>query len=919
MAAVGLAMVLSASAAASAQSPAGQQLFEAGFDDPQPSWRQESVPGRAALLTHSRTAREFHAGGGAELVRFSTTDVETVRLIHELPPARVFEEFSTSVWVRSNRQSVLLAARVRFPHAIDPRTNEPLTVDVFGERYTSPQQWQQVTCATTDAAIRQSLIRLRNQVRQLPAGVQFDTREAYVDAVVVNIELQPGVTEVYLDDLSAGPIVTPATTTPDRGRGPENGSGATRVLIGDDHFRRTDGRPFVLRFAPYHGESAAGLASCGVNAVWIPDYTDAWLLSELEEAGLYAIAELPMPADIDELSRADDLQVGLLPFSDHPQVLFWNIGTRLSPEEIQQVSAWTEMVRSSDHEFSRLLLGDVVGAERDFHRRLDCLGASRHFLHTSASPGDYRDFLTRKRDLGFPDKPMFTYVQTEPSPGLLSRWPAGRALPAIEPEQIWLQGYAALAAGFKGIGFWKHTAFTPDAEAGDERVLAISLLNRHIALLEPWLATGKIAAVLPASFTDPSTETRSGAGWGLQLFGGAGGSPAEPAESAPVQVSMLQSDRGLVLLPVWYEEDAQYQPGPMRATELYFTIPFAGEDVLQAWLVTTTDVSTSPLELTRVSGGHQVRLTGFDQHAAVIITRDSEMIEELRRRIVAGQEEAARSWIDLASAKLRRIEGVHAELAVLGASVENGNGWLDLANELLEEAEAEFDAGRYSDTRRISQRAMAVLRIYQRAHWERAVRGLSSGVSSPYTICFQTLPEHQRLLGRVGNGSMQRENLLKSGEFEDRDTMFARGWRNPPIEDPSINVASQLRRRNAVQGDYALHLTAERRTPGPPVDDASIRWISPPVSVYAGQIVHVGGQVFIEKPAAERCDGLLIYETLHGSLGALRWRAPAVDGEWESFQLIREVHESGEMRVVIELRGLGEVSVDDIRVIAIDP
>ena len=54
-------------------------------------------------------------------------------------------------------------------------------------------------------------------------------------------------------------------------------------------------------------------------------------------------------------------------------------------------------------------------------------------------------------------------------------------------------------------------------------------------------------------------------------------------------------------------------------------------------------------------------------------------------------------------------------------------------------------------------------------------------------------------------------------------------------------------------------------------------------------------------------------------VGALRWKDPTPDKQWEGFQLIREVQQSGELRVTLELRGLGDVRIDDLRVMAVDP
>ncbi len=48
-----------------------------------------------------------------------------VHLVHDIPPSRVIEELDISLWVKSNRAGLQLAARVVLPRAKDPRTGNP--------------------------------------------------------------------------------------------------------------------------------------------------------------------------------------------------------------------------------------------------------------------------------------------------------------------------------------------------------------------------------------------------------------------------------------------------------------------------------------------------------------------------------------------------------------------------------------------------------------------------------------------------------------------------------------------------------------------------------------------------------------------------------------------------------------------------
>jgi hypothetical protein len=68
---------------------------------------------------------------------------------------------------------------------------------------------------------------------------------------------------------------------------------------------------------------------------------------------------------------------------------------------------------------------------------------------------------------------------------------------------------------------------------------------------------------------------------------------------------------------------------------------------------------------------------------------------------------------------------------------------------LVEFAEKALERRDFDAARQMAADAMQLQRILQRAHWNDAVRKLSSPVSSPYAISFQTLPEHWRLINSV--------------------------------------------------------------------------------------------------------------------------------------------------------------------------
>lgn len=901
------------------------RYFREGFDGAATSWQLDAARSATMPLVHRRTGQVTHDGGAAEEFHFTAATVEPpLKLVHAVPAGLVFDELNASVWVQSNRAGLRLGVRVRFPHQIDPRTQQPLTVDLLGDTYSDTHRWQMLNCRTTERAVEEQLVRVRSQFLRLSGRPEVDARESYVDAVVLYLELPPGGTAVYVDDLSVGPIVAPPTAALAR-QSTGDAAGGPRLVIRDDQML-LDGRPLFPLIAAYHGEQVDLLAECGLNVVWIERYDDEPLLSALTDAGLFAMAEPPRPMSQEAASEAGG-PFGLLPVTGRArQVLFWNLGTQLKPDSLPYLAGWADLVREADQRMQRPVLADVAGAEGEFHRHVDVLATSRHTLHTSTSPLDYFDGLRAKRKLALPGKPCLTHVQTEPATANLATRAEGNIPPVVEPEQIWMQVYAALSAGYKGISYWKYAPLHGDEPGAAEARLAITLCNEHIRLLEPWLAAGKTVQIVPAtlggSAAQPShAKPRSGGRAGLpRRWGDRAGQPAGPSARSEVQVAVIKGKQSLLLLPAWYEEDAQFQPGPMTARDISFLISPQGDNV-RAWEVTTTSISPLPQpQVRRVTGGLEIHLADFDQFAAVLLTPDQESVAAVARQIEALRGTAARHWIDLAAAKLARVSSVHAELEADAPPVRNGTKLLAEARRNVASAETALSRGSCDEARRLSRQALSLMRSVQRQHWEHATSRLSCGVSSPHTICFQTLPDHWRMVSALGSRREPGDDLLKSGRFEDSDTIFASGWEHSLTGDQAIRAYSQLF-GVAAEGRYCLQLLAEPSDPSrPPAElrQAAVRWVSPAVPVYAGQVLLITGKVQLATPVTATSDGLMIYESLVGTVGALRWKDPTPDKQWESFQLIREAQQSGELHITLELRGLGDVRIDDLRVMAVD-
>src|SRR5690606_21815823 len=128
-------------------------------------------------------------------------------------------------------------------------------------------------------------------------------------------------------------------------------------------------------------------------------------------------------------------------------------------------------------------------------------------------------------------------------------------------------------------GYWKTASLDDDDVASVERRLALSQLNYEIELLEPWLATGTVVARV--NFTTRQPDANPINQRRLDFRTGTEGAEERDAllraretelkrkqeMKRELEATIIRSDYGLLLLPVWYETDAQYCPGQMAAND----------------------------------------------------------------------------------------------------------------------------------------------------------------------------------------------------------------------------------------------------------------------------------------------------------------------------------------------------------------
>ncbi len=904
--------------------------WQNGFEEGAPSWKvsvDDSSASTAFLRTHQRTTQMAFRGESSEEVRVdSTRRGGRLFMEHECAPALVFDELTASVSVRCNRPGARIGVRIVLPRQPDPRQPDrrPVTADFWGETCQVAQRWQTISCRTSDDEIRQLIGRLRAQLVPLLETTDIDIRGMYVDRIILVQDFDVGASEYYLDELTLRPVIDPRSNGGELAGSLRNRQTSPVMTMGDDRVL-FKGQPFFPLILPYHGEQMDSLARTGVNIVWVPQHDANDVFTAAKAAGLGAMTTPPAadvrPADPAAIAGGvltTSYEVGVPPLSHvHDAVLFWNVGNRLRGSSLASLRAAVDAVRDADP-MRRPILADVVENEREFHRSVDLLGFTKHTLHTATPPLAYAAFLQQKKLQALRGKPTFTCIQVEPSLATLQGRSPHDAFPVVTAEQIWMQISAALGAGAKGLCYWTHASLESDEPGAAERLHAITLAHLEIHILRDWLATGIVVDQARVRIGDAD---RPGAGGTASLFANSwnriqGADPGKAYRLASeIRAPILRCDYGWLILPQWLPENGQFEPPGMTAQDLQMLVPPA--DSFQAWAVTSTGIHPYHLRATPTSGGLEIELKHFDQRAMIVLTDDADAVDRLKRDAALVRERAAESWLALAEARMEHVLDVHTQLQGLAPrQPRNADFVLGEARRELSLARQAHQQQHCDGVRLAAQRVLRLTRQVQRAHWEVAAAELSSGVATPYTISFSTLPDFWKLTRRLATAVPDEDSLLPGGEFEDWDTLFASGWQHklaPPADDMAVVVELVP---DGVQG-RALRLAAlptDRKRIPAVIQETPVRFTTPPVSVFSGQIVEIRGKLRFDVPPSRHVDGLMIYDSLVGTVGALRWRDDAPTGEWIPFGIVRPVQRSGEMQLTIELRGLGDVRLDQFEI-----
>lgn len=887
----------------------------AGAADTSPLWRPAEADAKFRLDLQRRMPSGGRTAGPYEQVRITAGIGSYVYLARDVAPALVVAETQPSVWIRSDRPGLQLIARVVLPRTADPRTGQPLTTLIRGSSYNQVGAWQQLQVTDIPTWLTRQARILRSQV-----GPSVDTREAYVDQLLVNIYGGQGKTTIACEDPQFAGFVPRVAASSSVAAGAASSTssqvrqvGALEPLAAPATRARevkingsvllVDGRPFLPRILQHQGEPLEVVRGLGFNAIAVDAPPSDELLAEAQKFDIWLVC--PPPA-LEQIPTTDGgLLMRELPAA-YDMVLSWNLGSGLSSRQLESTTSLAKQLRLADGKRARPLICSAEAELRAFSRHVDIVVAHRDPLGTSLELADYATWLRERPRFARPGTPLWTMIQTQPAGALqnqLVAMGAGAADVPLEEESIRLLVHTALAAGARGLSFQSSRRLDGSEPATRLRALLLEQINLELELAEPWAAGGSLMTMATTA-------------------------------DAQLTAAVLQTERARLLLPQRGGSGAQQVPRLASPGPVSFVVPGVPESQNVYEL---TPGGMQPMRHRRVTGGMMVTLDEFSFSSRVLITSDPLVIDSLSRRLAKVAPRAAQLQRELAGRTSLMVDEANRQLPPLA----KGPATLLAAKASLETADRLLAASDFRGSYNASRRTLELLGQFKRTHWERVASGAANGidnlatltgagpgaagqagnqpiVSQPLAVTFGTLAQLTPLQSEL-QAARRTANLLVAGDFEDLKQLVAAGWQHFQRPQASLQTEVELSATSPAVGKQSLRMVAraaEAGEAGSALVETPPLWItSAPVYVEAGAWLCLKAKVKVPRTITGSVDGLLVLDSLGGEALAQRI---ALSPEWKEVTLYRVAPAAGPVTITFALTGVGEAWVDDVSVQAIE-
>ena len=856
--------------------PASAQIYDS-LDAYPPRWHLQSSDCEARVTSQGHLADGGVNAGACENVTLLSGNGTEALLVYPIEPVQPLDDLTATVSVMSAKSGAQIGLRVRYPYLIDPDTSRPVSVVVYGASYQSPSEFASIGVGAIERQLRLKSVAVRTKY-----GSKADLQDAYVDGIVINAYSGAGRSALRIDDLRVNGLIPVGEGIATGNRPTEKPvlsmrPGQQSQLVNSRLTASAFPPGKITRILQHNGEPLSWIRSLGFDAVLLSKPPDADILSEAIRSRVLIYAPPPT-------SPSPDIQALLEPIAG------WYIGagTALDSRQVEEATQTVRRLKKWPSRWQRPIIGAPSESWRDYASLLNAIIEDLpHRIRGLSGAEELSQMVQRRRKLG--DRiPIAVGIVSMPPQTMLRQVEAiAEAIGAPEPQRfhwhaMWLQAMRSLEVTPTAILFRSSRSLTSGASLDEQRAMALSYVNRMIAMISPWVISA-------TSMTPP---------------------PLAGANYHCTRLATNQTD--LLIATSTTHRGSEVLAGDGNTLDLMLTPADAAKT---AWRLTHFSAERITPELT--PSGTRLRIVSPDATEIVILSSDPAMGGQAS---LSSQRFARQAALDrwqlatnLVAQSSRHWQTATATRAVKRQAVSNLAG---VAQQTLAEAEPMFRSGDTDSTLRMACRADAWA---MRSEWQLAEALMPNWpmrVSCPPVDMGAS--EIQTIWHPLMDDRGWGRNLLTSGNLDTKDLIGNERWTFGKRLTTTAQSELLHITRGAYEGPGALRARvtslSDEALPGG-YEGTVVQIQSPSVRVSAGRAIRIDAKIRTLGFGGPH-QGLLMYDSIGGQPMGILIRGQA---DWGTVRLYRQATEETEVHVMFEVIGGGEATIDDVELRVWEP
>ncbi len=880
-------------------SPARADLFDS-LDAYPPRWHLDTSDCDARVIDHKNLAGGGLDGGGCESLTFQAGVGSESILVYPIEPVRAFNDLVANVSIMSARKGARIGLRVRFPFVRDPQTRRPVAAIIYGATYEHPGKFQSLGIGNVERELRVKIAKLRSV-----HGSDANVKNPYIDAIAINAYSGPGTTTLRIDQVSVRGMIpvgdhgrvemvpsSRETRTVDL-RDDTGSLAAPRLLqmrrpasererSGQSVIASAFPQDNVIRILEHRGEPLDWVRSLGFDAVLLSRPPTADLLRDAIQSQLLVYAPPPVAPDPAIAALLDP-------------VMAWYLGggVALDNSRVSQTDQTVRRLRLFPETWQRPIVIAPVEHWAGYASIADAI--------VSDAALRSRGLLAAEQTLVYQDRRARIGSGTEVAVAIESSPPKklaemNRSISAaigappggnFRWHSMFTQVVQSLEQSPRAIVIRSHESLVSGSDFAHQRSMALSYVNRFVAMMGPWIASSRPAA----AYRIRGAAYRCGR---LDADGD--------------QFLLLTSDQTV---------RDQVLAGDGRAVEILLPPEMVHRT---AWRL--TNFSAQRIDIAPTPTGARIEIVSPDVAEVIVISADSSLgarLDQSARRFAA--RAASDRW-QLTGDQVRQIRQDWDHAVSSGATEAiMPVDLLTAARRTLDDAEAVFRAGDAEATLRLSRRADA-WSVRSSLQLSQALLSGTLSSFSPRHVSSPPIDEGRPTLQTAWQPLMRdegwSENLIATGGLDQPDVLSAGGWTFGQRKLVRAQSDARWMSRGFFSGHGAITLSAAAtagESLGGGYEGTIAILSSPTVRIQPNQAVRVDAMIRTIGFGAPH-QGILVYDNLGGQEMGILVRGAT---DWTPIRLYRQSGGEAEVRVMFEVIGDGEAVVDEVGIRVWDP